>query len=51
MFIRCAPQDIFVAGYKFWEYKNRIIPCELAEVPLICLERKTPAPAGIWISS
>ena len=28
-------QDIFVAGYKFWEYKNRIIPLsELAEVPL-----------------
>ena len=35
-------QDIFVAGYKFWEYKNRIIPLsELAEVPLICLEKNT----------
>ena len=31
-------RDTFVAGYKFWEYKNRIIPLkELADVPLICL--------------
>ena len=36
-------RDTFVAGYKFWEYKNRIIPLkELADVPLICLEKNTP---------
>ena len=35
-------RDTFVAGYKFWEYKNRIIPLkELADVPLICLEKNT----------
>ena len=44
-------RDTFVAGYKFWEYKNRIIPLkELADVPLICLEKNTSTPAGIWTS-
>lgn len=34
--------DTFVAGYKFWEFKNRIITLkELEKLPLICLEKNT----------
>jgi DNA-binding transcriptional LysR family regulator len=35
-------EDIFVAGNKFWEYKNKLLRySELERLPIICLEHNT----------